>query len=200
MIEDIPTLASFIRLLQQVPYLASKNVYRVADYFLRLDRLKSEQFGQAIADLKIHLDRCEICHCWCEKKRGCPFCNSPKRDVGLVCVVETWHELYAIERTNGFSGVYHVLGGVICPLEGVGPEDLTIANLIKRVKSGSVRELIFATNQTPEGEATASYISVQLKGLSVAITCLSRGVPVGSSLEVMDRLTIYKAICDRRPF
>jgi len=105
----------------------------------------------------------------------------------------------AIDKTGGYVGGFHVLGGVICPLDGVGPEDLTITQLIARVDAG-VKEIILATNQTPEGEATAAFIAHKLQGKEVTITCLARGIPVGSSLEYMDRLTVYKALSERRPF
>jgi recombination protein RecR len=114
--------------------------------------------------------------------------------------VETWQELLAIEKTKGFLGVYHVLGGVICPLEGIGPEDLTIEALFARCSQSDQVEIILATNQTPEGEATAAYIAKKFKNRMVKISCLARGLPVGSSLETMDRLTVYKALSDRRPF
>jgi recombination protein RecR len=114
-------------------------------------------------------------------------------------VVETWQELLAIEKTGGYRGVYHVLGGVISPLEGIGPENLTINQLLNRVHEGAT-ELILAMNQTPEGEATSAFIASKLKGKSVVISCLARGIPVGSSLEYMDRLTLHKALSERRPF
>jgi recombination protein RecR len=117
-----------------------------------------------------------------------------------VCVVETWQEILAIEQTKGYLGVYHVLGGSISPLEGVGPEDLTINALLDRVNKGMIKEVILATNQTPEGEATATYIARKLKGNEIDISCLARGLPVGSSLEGMDRLTVFKALSERRPF
>lgn len=128
------------------------------------------------------------------------FCSSSQRDQTIVCVVETWQEILAIEKTKGYIGMYHVLGGSISPLEGVGPEDLTIDSLILRAENGTVKELILATNQTPEGEATATYIARKLKGKNIAISCLARGLPVGSSLEGMDRLTVFKALSERRPF
>lgn len=119
----------------------------------------------------------------------------------MICVVETWHDLYAIEKTGAYQGAYHVLGGAICPLDGIGPEDLTIGPLLERVKQGC-REIILAVNQTPEGEATAAFIARKLEPIrqDVRITCLSRGIPVGSPLESMDRLTIFKALTERRIF
>ena len=200
MLYDTPSLTKLIKTLQQVPYLASKNIYRVASYFLYLDENKVDQFCKAIKEAKQNITLCSTCFSWQEKERNCSLCSNARRDKSLVCVVETWQELLAIEKTTGYHGVYHVLGGAICPLEGIGPENLNIIPLLKRVESGSIQELILATNQTPEGEATASYIASKLKHIAVKITCLARGIPVGSSIESMDRVTVYKALTERRPF
>ncbi|MCX5922272.1 MAG: recombination mediator RecR [Candidatus Dependentiae bacterium] len=199
MIDKLPTLVQLLKNLQQVPFLASKNIYRVASHFLHMDNARAEQFCAIILEAKRKLTQCVTCFSWQEKDRDCLFCAAIKRDQRVVCVVETWQELLAIEKTGGYNGVFHVLGGVICPLEGVGPEDLTIVPLVKRVDSG-VTEIILALNQTPEGEATAAYIASKLKGMPVVISCLARGLPVGSSLDAMDRLTVYKALSERRPF
>ena len=200
MLSEVPSLAQLIKLLQHVPYLASKNIYRVATHFLHMDPDKLAQFCAVLIEAKKNINQCATCCVWQEKDRACYFCSSTKRNQSLVCVVETWQELLAIEKTGGYQGVYHVLGGVICPLEGIGPEDLTINVLVERVTNGSVQEIILATNQTPEGEATAAYIGRKLKDSAVVVSCLARGMPVGSSLEAMDRLTVFKAISERRPF
>lgn len=198
--DQLPSLNNLLKILQQVPYLASKNLYRVASYFLHMDSKKVEQFCKMLLSARKNLEKCQICFSWKEKDYNCFFCFSTKKNQGIVCVVETWQELLVIERTGGYDGVYHVLGGVICPLEGIGPENLSIEQLVNRVKDGNVQELILATNQTPEGEATAAFIASKLKNVPVKISCLARGVPVGSSLEFMDRLTVYKALSERRPF
>ncbi len=199
MFENLPTLALLIKNLQRVPYLASKNVYRVATHFLQMKPDQVEQFCNVLSQAKKKLALCAICFCWQEVDQACMFCSSSKRNQNLVCVVETWHELFAIEKTRGYTGVYHVLGGVVCPLDGVGPEDLTIDQLVKRADEG-IGEIILAINQTPEGEATAAYIANKLKEKKVIISCLARGLPVGSSLDSMDRVTIYKALSERRLF
>lgn len=200
MIQQLPSLARLLKLLQQVPYLASKNVYRVASHFLSMDEQRLAQFCQILLEAHNQLVYCEICNCWQEKNSACIFCSAQDRDQNLICVVESWQELISIEKTKGYDGVYHVLGGVISPLEGVGPEQLAIESLVKRVNNTQVKEIILATNQTPEGEATAAYIAHKLKNSGVNVTCLARGLPVGSSLEAMDRVTVYKALSDRRPF
>jgi recombination protein RecR len=199
MIEHLPTLVHLIKHLQQIPYLASKNIYRVADYLLSLEPHKSEQLCQAIIDAKNNIIQCIRCCSWQEKDKECIYCTSAKRDQSLICVVETWQELMSIEKTGGYHGVYHVLGGVISPLDGVGPEDLTIEQLIRRINE-TTKEVILATNQTPEGEATAAFIASKLKKFPIILSCLARGIPVGSSLEYMDKLTVYKALSERRPF
>ena len=199
MIEQSPTLLALLKQLQRIPYLASRNLYVVAQYFLDLDEQATEQFCQVLIQLKKQVDKCVECFSWKEKEKGCSYCMAPKRDKQLICVVENWRDLIALEKTGGYLGVYHVLGGALCPLDGIGPDDLTIKPLVARIDKGC-KELIFAFNQTPEGEATASYIAMKLKGKEQRISCLARGLPVGSSLESMDRLTVYKALSERRPF
>ncbi|HSC25437.1 MAG TPA: recombination mediator RecR [Candidatus Babeliales bacterium] len=200
MIEDLPTLIHLLKILQQVPYLASKNLYRVAAHFLEMTPEQVVQFCAALEVAKQQLKKCDTCFYWQEVSAGCVFCSSLKRDQSIICVVETWQEIVAIEKTRGYLGVYHVLGGSISPLEGISVEDLTIDSLIARIENGAIKELILATNQTPEGEATATYIARKLKEKDIIISCLARGLPVGSSLEGMDRLTVFKALSERRLF
>jgi len=200
MFKDIPTLTRLLQQLQKVPYLATKNVYHVAEYFLRLKSDQVEQLITILREVNKNIALCAQCFAWKENQIGCIFCSSKTRDQSLVCVVETWQELLSIEKTKGYSGVYHVLGGVISPLEGVGPENLTIKELVSRVELGAIVEIVFATNQTPEGEATAAFIATKLKNKIVKISCLARGLPVGSSLDAMDRVTVHKALSERRPF
>lgn len=200
MIDKLPSLARLIQQLQQMPYLASKNLYRFTNHVLNMDESRVKLLCDTILAAKQRIMPCPTCYAWQEKDKPCLFCGSPKRDQNLVCVVQTWQDLMAIEQTSGYHGVYHVLGGVIYPLEGVGPEDLTIEPLVTRVQGSTITEIILATNQTPEGEATAAYIARKLKPTGVKVSCLARGVPVGSSLEYMDRLTVMKALSERRIF
>lgn len=207
---QLASLVSFLKQLQKVPYLASRNLYIVAQYFLDSDIKEIDIFIQSLKDLKTNLEKCKICWAWKEKTNFCSICNSPKRDKGLICVVETWRDLISIEKAGGYTGVYHVLGGLISPLDGLGPEDLTIKQLVERVMPNSdsenslevvsCKEIVFAFNQTPEGEVTASYINSKLKNLGIKISSLARGLPVGSIIESMDRLTVYKALAERRVF
>lgn len=199
MIDNLPTLLHLIRNLQQIPYLASKNIYRVADYIISLEPQRVEQLCQAIIHAKENVIKCPQCCTWKEKNQSCIFCSSPKRDQTIICVVETWQELMSIEKTGGYQGAYHVLGGTISPLDGIGPENLTIEQLVRRVNT-TTKEIILATNQTPEGEATATFIANKFKNMPLMVSCLARGIPVGSSLEYMDKLTVYKALSERRLF
>ncbi len=200
MLQDVPTLVQLLKTLQQVPYLASKNLYRVADYFLHMDEQKMRHFCATVSQLREKLSQCPRCFWWQERGAPCSFCTAPMRDQTMVCVIESWHEVLVLEKVQGYKGVYHVLGGVISPLEGVGPQDLTIAPLLQRVREHAVHEIIFATSQTPEGEATAAYIARLLRQEPVKMSCLARGLPVGSALGTMDPLTVYKALSERRPY
>lgn len=199
MIKHIPSLEKLIRQLQHVPYLASKNLYRVAAYFLSSDQRSIDYLCQAILEAKEKVRPCKCCFNWTQMSDLCVICANDKRDRTSICVVETWHDLLAIERTQDYHGLYHILGGILCPLEGVGPDDLTIDALLLRIDE-NVREVILATNPTPEGEATASYIVSKLEDKSLLISRLASGIPIGYSLEQMDRVTIHKAIAGRRPF
>lgn len=200
MIDKLPTVKKLMRHLHQVPFLASKNLYRVTSYFLQLDQERLIQFCDALKEAKNKIILCNTCFVWQEKDTQCIFCADMSRDRSVICVVESWHELLVIERTEMFRGMYHVLGGVISPLDGINAKDLTIEQLVVRLEKSDVHEIIFALNQTPEGEATAAFIARKLQGRSMKITSLAKGVPVGSNLEFVDRLTVGKALADRRSF
>lgn len=199
MIENTPSLAALLRQLQKVPYLASKNLYLVAQYFLELDKDSFDQLVTSLVSAKKNIQKCQICWSWKEWAGKCNICESDKRDKKFICVVETWRDLVALEKAGCYQGVYHVLGGSICPLDGLGPDDLTLKQLFDRAK-GDCDEVILALNQTPEGEATSSFIASKLRNIPIKITCLARGLPVGSSLDSTDRITISKALLERRNF
>jgi recombination protein RecR len=199
-LQKLPTLQKLINQLRHIPYLASKNVYRVALHFLNSNEQQIEQLCMALMAAKKAIKPCAVCFNWTEDCDICAICSQEKRKKQIICVVETWHDLIAIERAGGYLGVYHVLGGALCPLQGIGPENLQIDSLLKRVHEQEVSEIIFATNPTPEGEATASFISAKLDRQHLGVSKLASGVPTGSSLEYMDRVTIYKALSGRRPF
>jgi recombination protein RecR len=207
--ENPDILKQFLKILQQVPYLASKNLFRVTSHFLEMDSDRAKFFCEILLKMKELLVKCSTCFVWKERDKNCLYCNN--RDKSVICVVETWQDLLAMERSVEFKGAYHILGGSISPLDGISPEDLNIKSLIERIKSTNVNELILALNQTPEGEVTSVYIAKkinecvnekQVDGLNrrVQITCLARGIPIGSSLEYLDKLTLNKALSERRPF
>jgi len=200
MIDKLPTIKKLMRHLHQVPFLASKNLYRVTSYFLQMDNEKLNQFCTALKEAHDKIVQCSNCFVWKETDTLCVFCDDSNRDQSIVCIVESWHELLVIERTQAFHGMYHVLGGVISPLDGISAKDLKIEELVHRVATQGITEIIFALNLTPEGEATASFIARKLNGFPVKITCLAKGVPIGSNLEFVDRLTVSKALADRKMF
>lgn len=210
MIDTLPSLTQLLKQLQQVPFFASRHIYRIAHHFLEMEPEKLEQFCTTLKAAHGNLVKCAQCWAWKEKVNPCFFCDDSSRNKSVICVIETWYDLWALERIGSYQGLYHVLGGAVCPLEGIGPEDLTIEHFVTRVRQivahnaehnvAQELEIILALNQTPEGEATAAYLARKCEGLPIKITCLSRGMPVGSALESLDRLTIHKALSERRPF
>lgn len=213
MLKDLPALDHLVEQLRRLPYLASKNVYRVAAHFLATST-DVDHFCNAVVEARRTIKPCKICFNWTQIGQSrehvvtgglsphplCAICADQSRDHAVICVVESWHDLVSIERSGDFRGIYHVLGGALCPLEGIGPDRLTIESLIARVQCAYTTEIIFATNPTPEGEATASYIASKLKQLPIKLSRLASGIPTGSSLEYIDRITIHKALAGRQPF
>lgn len=197
--QDIPDLLqNLLHNLQQVPYLASKNLYRVANHFLEQDNDKIVQFCKTLLDVSQQIIRCRQCFTWQQKEQACTFCDAPKRDKTIICVVEKWPDVLVVERTSNFSGQYHVLGGVISPLNGVSPASLTIDYLVDRIQRHQPQELVIALSQTPESEATIAYITDRLQNVNLRISVLAQGLPVGAALEYMDRVTLMKAIVNRK--
>jgi recombination protein RecR len=196
---DLPDLVQkLLYSLQQVPYLASKNLYKVANHFLEQDSASIAQFCKTLLDASQQIMRCTRCFTWQQSSQPCFFCDNLKRNQNIICVVESWPDVLTIERTSNFTGLYHVLGGVISPLNGISPSSLTIEHLVKRLEDGAVLEIVLALSQTPEGEATVAYIMDRLQGFSLKISVLAQGMPVGSSLEYMDRVTLMKALVNRK--
>jgi recombination protein RecR len=163
---------------------------------LRMPQEEAARLARLILEVRKKTRACASCFNLTEEEL-CPVCADPARDRGLLCVVEEPHDLAAIEKARSYRGLYHVLGGVLSPLEGIGPDELRIRELLGRIRGGGVREVLIATNPTLEGEATALYLGKQLKGLGVAVTRLARGVPVGGELEFLDEMTLAKAIENR---
>jgi len=183
--------------LKKLPGVGSKSAQRLAFYILRASDEDAEALAAAVRDVKANLRLCSVCNNITDVD-PCVYCTSLTRNQRLVCVVEEPTNIAAIEKTKHFNGVYHVLHGSISPLHGVGPEQLRIANLITRVEGGNVDEVIIATNPTVEGEATATYLSQQLKRVGVKVTRIAMGLPVGSDIEYTDEITMLKAMEGRR--
>ncbi|MCK4499026.1 recombination protein RecR [Candidatus Babeliales bacterium] len=201
MLENLPALRRLVSNLQKLPYLASRNVYRIAVHLLSCNQKDIESLLGALEHARSEIKRCKECFSWSQGAGKCFVCSNHSRDRSIICVVETWYDLCSIERAGDFRGLYHVLGGCLCPMEGVGPEHLTIEQLAFRLNNKEVKEVILATNPTPEGEATASLIASKVDPASgIKISRLASGVPMGGSLEFMDGMTIHKAISGRQPF
>jgi recombination protein RecR len=183
--------------LKKLPGVGSKSAQRLAFYILRASDEDAEALAAAVRAVKANLRLCSVCNNITDVD-PCVYCTSLTRNQRLVCVVEEPTNIAAIEKTKHFNGVYHVLHGSLSPLHGVGPEQLRIANLIARVDAGNIDEVIVATNPTVEGEATATYLSQQLKRAGVKVTRIAMGIPVGSDIEYTDEITMLKAMEGRR--
>ena len=190
-------MARLIDELRKLPGVGTKSAQRYAFHILRASDHDATTLADAIRALKQHLRLCSVCNNITDVD-PCVYCTSLTRNQRLVCVVEEPTNIAAIEKTKHFNGVYHVLHGSISPLHGVGPEQLRIANLIARVEAGNLDEVIIATNPTVEGEATATYLSQQLKRAGVKVTRIAMGIPVGSDIEYTDEITMLKAMEGRR--
>ena len=183
--------------LKKLPGVGAKSAQRLAFHILRSSDEDAEGLAQAVRDVKANLRLCSVCNNITDVD-PCAYCTSPTRNQRLVCVVEEPTNIVAIEKTKHFNGAFHVLHGAISPLHGIGPDQLRISNLLARVESGNVDEVILATNPTVEGEATAVYLSQQLKRAGVKVTRIAMGIPVGSDIEYTDEITMLKAMEGRR--
>jgi recombination protein RecR len=183
--------------LKKLPGVGSKSAQRLAFHILRSSEDDAEALAAAVRDVKAKLRLCSTCNNITDID-PCVYCSSPTRNQKVVCVVEEPTNIAAIEKTRQFNGVYHVLHGSISPLHGVGPEQLRIGNLISRVATGQIEEVILATNPTVEGEATATYLAQQLRRQGLRVTRIAMGIPVGSDIEYTDEVTMLKAMEGRR--
>ncbi|HMF92119.1 MAG TPA: recombination mediator RecR [Candidatus Angelobacter sp.] len=190
-------MARLIDELKKLPGIGSKSAQRMAFHILRSSGEDAEALASAIQDLKEKLHLCSVCSNITDVD-PCSYCSSPTRNQRLVCVVEEPTNIAAIEKTRSYNGVYQVLHGAISPLQGVGPERLRIPSLLKRIESGSVEEVIIATNPTLEGEATAVYLTALLKRPGLKVSRIATGIPAGSDIEYADEVTMMKAIEGRR--
>lgn len=191
-------LEALITELTKLPGLGRKSAQRIAFHILRAGEGDAERLARAITDLKARVMDCEVC-CNVTETQPCGLCADPRRDPAVICVVEQPMDVLAIERTGEFRGRYHVLKGALSPVDGIGPEQLRIGELLARVRAGGVTEVILATNPTAPGEATALYLARLLQGApGVRVTRIARGVPMGSDLEFSDQVTLARAMSGRK--
>ena len=194
-----PPVQRLITELSKLPGVGGRTAQRLAFHLLRVDEADAFALSDAIREVKERIGLCETCFNLAEGPE-CRICADARRDLELICVVEEPADLISIERTHEFSGRYHVLGGALSPIDGVDPEDLKIAELYKRIESGTIREVVIATNPTTTGEATALHIAAGIRAISpeIAVTRLASGLPVGADLEYADELTLGRAFSGRR--
>ena len=194
---DVAALEKLVEQFQKIPSIGRKTAQRMAFHVLDLPDNEAKEFADAIMEAHTKIHHCSLCHNLTENEL-CPICESLSRDHSLLCVVEDPRDVPALERTREFQGIYHVLHGTISPMNGVGPDQLTIKSLVERVATGEVKEVIMATNPTLEGDTTAMYISKLLKPFEVKVTRLAYGIPVGADIEYADDVTLLRALEGRR--
>ena len=190
-------LARLIDEFKRLPGIGQKSAQRIAFHVMRSSRDDAERLSRTILDVKDRLRICIQCNNITDAEL-CQYCSNPERDQSIVCVVEDPNNIVGIEVTRQFNGCYHVLGGALSPLRGIGPDQLKIKSLIERIGRGDVQEVIVATNPTVEGEATSGYISRLLKPLGLKVTRIAMGIPVGSDLDFADEVTMLKSLENRR--
>ncbi len=190
---NVAPLSKLIEQFERLPGIGSKTAQRLAYFVLNMPKEQAQEFSTAILDAHEKIRYCEVC---CNFSEGelCPVCKSTTRDKSVICVVETPRDAIALENTHEYDGVYHVLHGAISPLNGIGPDQLYIKQLLNRLNDDTVKEIIMATNPTVEGEATAMYISRLLKPMGIKVTRLAYGIPVGGDLEYADEVTLARAL------
>jgi recombination protein RecR len=194
--EPIQTL---INALERLPGIGPKSASRLAFFLLRSGDDLAEELAQALKGLKERVAFCQECfNITSAGRERCEICDDPRRDSTMLCVVEDSLDVLSLERTGGFSGKYHVLHGVLSPIEGIGPDDLKIQPLIERVRRGGIKEVILATNPSMEGDATALYLRQRLEPFGLRVTRLARGLPVGGDLEYADQNTLLRALAGRQ--
>ncbi len=192
-----PSIEKLIESFERLPSIGHKTAVRLAFHMLDLNKEDTEEFINSIINAKANLKYCSKCYNISDTE-PCPICSSPKRDQSIICVVEDVRDIMAMERTHEFKGVYHVLHGTISPMNGIGPEDIKIKELLNRIGNNDIKEIIIATNPRVEGEATAIYLSKIIKPLGIKVTRIAHGIPVGGDLEYTDEITLSKALEGRR--
>jgi len=190
-------LAKLISELQKLPSIGPKTAQRIAMHILRMTGEDAKRLGQSISEVKDLIINCSICGSITDQD-PCHICNDPRRNHNVICVVEETDDVIALERTSIFKGVYHVLMGALSPLEGINPEDLRIKELLERIETQQVTEVLIATNPNAQGQATAIYLSGKIKPLGTKVTQLAYGLPMGGDIEYADEVTLGKALEGRR--
>lgn len=190
-------IANLIEQLSQLPGIGRKTAQRLAFYILEMEDIDAEKLSKSIVDAKEKIRLCSIC-CNLTDEDPCNICRDNIRDKSIICVVEGAKDIIAMEKSREYKGQYHVLHGVISPMDNVGPNDIKVKELLERLTNDEVKEIILATNPTVEGEATALYISRLIKPLGIKVTRIAHGIPVGGDLEYFDEITIAKAMDNRR--
>lgn len=183
----------------QLPGIGRKTALRLVLHLLRQSTTQVDDFSNAMVEMKHNIKYCKVCHNISDTD-VCPICSDARRDTTVVCVVENIQDVMAIENTQQFNGLYHVLGGIISPMDGIGPNDLEIESLVERVRSGEIKEIILALASTMEGDTTNFYISRKLKEFDVKLSVIARGISVGDELEYTDEVTLGRSIINRTPF
>ena len=183
----------------QLPGIGRKTALRLVLHLLRQSTTQVDDFSNAMVEMKHNIKHCKVCHNISDTDI-CPICSDAMRDTTVVCVVENIQDVMAIENTQQFNGLYHVLGGIISPMDGIGPNDLEIESLVERVRSGEIKEIILALASTMEGDTTNFYISRKLKEFDVKLSVIARGISVGDELEYTDEVTLGRSIINRTPF
>ena len=192
-----PSIEKLIQSFEKLPSIGNKTAARLAFYMLNASEEETNEFVSSIINAKKNLKYCSKCYNISDTD-PCPICRNPKRDPSVICVVEDVRDIIAMEKTHEFKGVYHVLHGSISPMNGIGPDDIKIKELLARLMDGTVKEVILATNPRVEGEATAMYLSKLIKPLGIKVTRIAHGIPVGGDLEYTDEITLTKALEGRR--
>jgi recombination protein RecR len=198
-VRTAPPIERLVAGLKRLPGVGEKSATRLAFYILGAPEAQVRELADAIVRVKSDIVLCEVCFDLTDES-PCALCRDPRRDAGLICVVEEPADLAAVERAGGYTGRYHVLGGTLAPIDGMGPEGLRIAQLEARVAAGGVKEVILATNPNAEGDATAHYVADRLRDSGVQLTRIAYGMPLGGDLEYADHVTVGRSLAGRREF
>lgn len=193
------SIRNLIRQIAKLPGIGEKTAERLALHVLKMPAGSAEQLAQSILEVKGRTRSCSRCHAWSDEA-VCHICQDPSRQNGVLCVVEQPADMVAVEKSGAFRGVYHILGGVLSPMNGVGPDDIRVADLFRRVPEEDLKEVVIATGTNVEGEATAAYLAEQLQTLSIQVTRIASGVPMGGDLKYVDQVTLKRAMETRHAF